>query len=228
MSLTRKLEPEVMDTPEEARDYDAMDHSTVNRVFVDDLLAANVIPPVGEDEPLPELLDVGTGTALIPVELCRRYADCRVMAIDLSVNMLELARYNIEAAGLIERIQLDLIDAKGLPYADGRFAAVISNSIIHHIPEPLAALAEAVRVTRPGGALFFRDLLRPESDEQVRHFVQTYAGVENAHSQKMFDDSLRAALSLDEVRALVASLDFDAAAVRATSDRHWTWCAKKN
>ena len=38
--LPRTLEPEVMDTAEEAADYDAMDHSEVNRVFVDDLLAA--------------------------------------------------------------------------------------------------------------------------------------------------------------------------------------------
>jgi hypothetical protein len=41
--LPRVLEPEVMDTPEEARDYDAMDHSAVNRVFVADFLAVSAI-----------------------------------------------------------------------------------------------------------------------------------------------------------------------------------------
>lgn len=225
--LTRVLEVEVMDTAEEARDYDAMDHSTVNRVFVDDLLAAGVVPAVGDDDPLPEILDLGTGTALIPVELCRRCADCRVMAVDLAEHMLELARYNIEVAGHARRIQLDKIDAKGLPYQDGRFAAVISNSIIHHIPEPLTALSEAVRVTQPGGALFFRDLLRPEADADVKRLVETYAGQENDHSRQMFDDSLRAALSLDEIRGLIAGLGFDPLAVRATSDRHWTWSAVK-
>ena len=227
MPLSRVLEPEVMDTPEEARDYDAMDHSTVNRVFVDDLLVAGVVPPVADGEPLAELLDLGTGTALIPIELCRRCPDCRVMAVDLSINMLELARYNIEVAGQIQRIQLDKIDAKGLPYAAGRFDAVISNSIVHHIPEPLAALAEAVRVVRPGGHLFFRDLFRPETDADVRRLVQTYAGQENDHSQKMFDVSLRAALSLSEISALVSQLGFDSLTVRATSDRHWTWIAVK-
>ena len=40
MSLPRILETEVMDTPQEALDYNTMDHSAVNRVFVDDLLAA--------------------------------------------------------------------------------------------------------------------------------------------------------------------------------------------
>ncbi len=43
----------------------------------------------------------------------------------------------------------------------------------------------------------------------------------------MFDDSLRAALTLDEIRALVESLGFDPASVQATSDRHWTWTALK-
>lgn len=228
MPLARVLETEVMDTAEEARDYDAMDHSTVNRVFVDDLLAANVIPSIGEVDPLPEILDLGTGTALIPIELCRRYTDCRVMAVDLAEHMLELAHYNIEIASLTHRVQLDKIDAKGLPYASDRFAAVISNSIIHHIPQPLAALAEAVRVTQSGGSLFFRDLLRPETIADVKRLVETYAGQENEHSRQMFDDSLRAALSLDEIRSLVSQLGFDPLAVRATSDRHWTWCAKKS
>ena len=39
MSLERVLEPEVMESHQEAVDYDAMDHSEVNRIFVDDLLA---------------------------------------------------------------------------------------------------------------------------------------------------------------------------------------------
>ena len=222
MPLSRVLEPEVMDTPDEARDYDAMDHSHVNRVFVDDLLAT------GADLSQGEILDLGTGTAQIPIELCRQHADCRVLAVDLSIQMLELARYNVEVAGFAPRIQLDHIDAKRLPYADSRFAVVMSNSIIHHIPEPLAVLQDALRVLAPGGLLFFRDLLRPDSDAEVRHLVQTYAGNENEHSRKMFDDSLRAALTLDEVRSLVAQLGYSPDTLRATSDRHWTWNATKS
>jgi hypothetical protein len=82
-----------------------------------------------------------------------------------------------------------------------------------------------VRVLNPGGALFIRDLLRPEDDAAVRNLVQTYAGDANAHQQKMFDDSLRAALTLAEVRAMVQDLEFDPATVKQTTDRHWTWAA---
>jgi hypothetical protein len=42
----------------------------------------------------------------------------------------------------------------------------------------------------------------------------------------MFDDSLRAALDLTEIRALVAELGFDPLGVEATTDRHWTWIAQ--
>lgn len=219
MALERVLEPEVMDTYEEARDYDSMDHQAVNKLFVDDLLA---VGNIGND-----ILDVGTGTAQIPVELCRQSEDCRIIAIDMAVHMLDLARFNIEMDGFTQRIFLQQIDAKDMLFESEMFDCVMSNSIIHHIPEPLAVLAESIRVTRPGGLLFFRDLLRPESGEEVAHLVSTYAGDENEHQRQMFDDSLRAALSLSEVRAMVSSLGFEAETVQATSDRHWTWIAIK-
>lgn len=234
MTLQRVLEPEVMDTFDEARDYDAMDHSQVNQQFVTDLLAIAALPEPSEDDDDDDdvveidVLDLGTGTAQIPIELCRRCETCRVMAVDLSVNMLDLARYNLEVAGLTQRITLQQIDAKGLPYEDGAFQIVMSNSIVHHIPEPLDALRHAVRATAAGGLLYFRDLMRPTDDATVEHLVQTYAGEENDHQRQMFDDSLRAALSLDEIRDLVSQLGFDPQTVTASSDRHWTWSARKD
>jgi ubiquinone/menaquinone biosynthesis C-methylase UbiE len=217
--LPRTLEPEVMDTAEEARDYDAMDHAQVNRVFVTDFLAAwDGRGPV---------LDVGTGTAQIPIELARRAPSAEVVGVDLADHMLRLARNNVRRAGLEGRVRVERCDAKGLPYPDAYFGAVISNSIVHHIPEPAGVLAEMPRVIRPGGTLFVRDLLRPEDENQLRHLVATYAGDANAHQQQMFADSLRAALTLAEVRGLVAGLGFDPEAVRRTTDRHWTWSATR-
>ena len=61
-----------------------------------------------------------------------------------------------------------------------------------------------VRVILPNGWLFVRDLLRPEDDESVQRVVATYAADANAHQRKMFDDSLRAALTLAEIRLLAA------------------------
>lgn len=127
MSLQRVLEPEVMDTPDEARDYNRMDHSQVNQDFVSDLLDAGLS---GGD-----ILDLGTGTALIPIELHRRLdendAEFRIMAVDLAAHMLDVAKLNINAYECHDKIELAQIDAKSLAYPDGMFDAVISLSLIH-------------------------------------------------------------------------------------------------
>ena len=91
--LPRVLEPEVMDSPAEARDYDAMDHAGVNRLFAADFLAAWGAGPGA-------VLDVGTGTAQIPVELCRQAVRLRVTGVDLAEHMLRLGRDNVSRAGL--------------------------------------------------------------------------------------------------------------------------------
>lgn len=220
MSLVRVLENEVMDSTAEATAYDEMDHSKVNTLFVDHLLAAGL--------PGDDVLDLGTGTARIPMELCRRHSTCRVMAVDAAGAMLDQAYYNISAAELTDRIQLAQADCRKLPYADDMFHAVICNTIVHHIAEPLPVLAEAVRVTAPGGLLMIRDLTRPETEEQLATFVELYAGNEAPYAKQMFGDSLRAAFTLAEIRDMVASLGFAPESVTMTSDRHWTWLALKD
>ena len=81
--LPRVLEPEVMDSAEEATDYDAMDHAQVNRVFVADFLTFW--------RPSGRVLDVGTGTAQIPIELCLQAEGITVVAIDAAHHMLKVA-----------------------------------------------------------------------------------------------------------------------------------------
>src|SRR5262249_39154194 len=161
----------------EARDYDAMDHSAVNRVFVEDFREL-------WDGRNP-IFDLGTGTAQIPIELCRQSAAARVVAIDLAEHMLAVGRDNVRPAGLADRTQLQRVYAKGVPFCDCSFGAVISNSIVHHIPQPAGVLGEMVRVTAAGGLLFVRDLLRPADEATLRGLVATYAGDANQHQQQM-------------------------------------------
>ena len=64
--------------------------------------------------------------------------------------------------------------------------------------------------------------LRPESAAELDRLVALYAGDANAHQRQMFGESLHAALTLDEVRALAVSFGIAADCVQQTSDRHWT------
>ena len=220
-----------MDTVQEAVDYDCMDHSTVNQRFVRDL--QQFAESTGSDvlkSASSYALDLGTGTALIPLELLSSsQSPAKILACDLSIEMLKLARSHISKQFRSEQLFAVYCDCKNLPVADRICDLVMSNSIVHHIPRPLDVFLEMRRVLKTGGLLFVRDLLRPESEEQVERLVKQYAGSENEHQQQMFRQSLHAALTVTEVIELLAAADLltaaaqeQSSAVRVTSDRHWT------
>lgn len=226
--LERVLEPEVMDSAEEARDYDAMDHVEVNDRFADDLIAQG---PLGAS-----LLDVGTGTARIPIAICAREKSVAITAIDLAEHMLAVAKRNVESAALGARVTLEKVDAKGLRFVDGTFASVVSNSIVHHIPSPKGALTEWWRVLAPGGLFFVRDLHRPvdtaELDAQTTQYAGTAPSDPSARAswesqRALLRASLHASLTVDEVVAIAESLGLHSSVVKKTSDRHWTLSARK-
>ncbi|QEG24578.1 class I SAM-dependent methyltransferase [Mariniblastus fucicola] len=236
--LKRTLEPEVMDSAQDALEYNRMDHGAVNVNFVDDFLqflsAHGKRLRLADDPSFDDLeddypdviasfLDVGTGTALIPIELCKRNPEIRIMAIDLATSMLDLAIQNVDIASFRNQIQLAQVDAKDSGYEDGMFDATISNSIIHHIPEPSMTASEMIRTTRSGGVIFVRDLMRPDSAQSVDSLVETWAGEESDYSRRLFGESLHASLSLNEMKELVAEFGASPDTVTATSDRHWTW-----
>lgn len=217
--LPRTLEPEVMEDRKEAMEYNEMDHRAVNDRFVADLIEAG---PIGKD-----ILDLGTGTALIPVELCRKEQGIRVMAADASVEMLELARYNIELSHLLDRVQLHRCDAKKLVFPNAYFDTVMSNSLVHHLPESESFFAESLRVVRPGGLLFIRDLYRPETDTEVERLVELYTEGETDYSKQLFRQSLHAALTVEEIQSIVEPLGIPDHSVQMSSDRHWTLVYRK-
>ena len=220
--LPRTLEPEVMEGEEEAREYDAMDHGEVNRRFVDDLLGAMAGLPERRGKES-RVLDLGTGTARIPIELARRESGTAIWATDLGESMLELAGRNLAEAGLADRIRLEQVDSKHLPYEDGAFDVVMSNTLVHHLPEPAGSLAEMARVARPGGLVFVRDLARPADLEAVEELVARHAAGETERQRQLLRDSLHAALTVGEVRDMLARLGLPGEGVAMTSDRHWTW-----
>ena len=96
-----------------------------------------------------DLLDVGGG-GMAPYDLSR---PASVTALDLSPAMLERT-----PAGVRRTVG----DARRMPFADASFDAVLFNLSLHHIERPGEALAEAVRVLRPGGELLvYEPVLSP-------------------------------------------------------------------
>ncbi|SKB11432.1 UbiE/COQ5 methyltransferase [Planktothrix sp. PCC 11201] len=212
--MERIPEPEVMDSWEEASEYDAMDFTQVNQEFTE--MAIELGPETGL------ILDAGTGTARIPILIAQRRSQWQITGIDLSANMLFIGNQNIGQAGLEQQIKLEQIDAKQLPYPDATFDMVISNSIIHHLTDPLLFFQEIQRVLKPQGGIFLRDLTRPSCETELNSLVEQYARDCNDHRKKLFRDSLKAAYTLDEIINFIESVGLENTRIYQSSDRHWT------
>ena len=212
--MDRILEPEVMDSFEDAEAYDAMDLTEVNIAFLERVLEIGVRKG--------RFLDVGTGPAAIPIMLAQRLPAVEVIGIDLSPNMLELGDFHITEAGLTDRITLAQADAKDLPYPSQFFDAVLSNSMIHHIPDPLPMLREVSRVIRSDGLILIRDLIRPKTTEAALGLVEQHASGATPYQKKLFYESFLAAFTILEVEDMLAQVNLPGTVVLQSSDRHWS------
>jgi ubiquinone/menaquinone biosynthesis C-methylase UbiE len=212
--MNRILEPEIMDTWLEATAYDAMDFESVNTAFATDAIDL--------DPHAIKVLDVGTGTARIPILMCQQRPQYLITGIDLAQSMLIIGQRNVEEAGLNQRIRLERVDSKRMPYPDLEFDMLVSNSLVHHLPDPLSFFQEVKRLVRPGGALLIRDLIRPENDTIVNSLVAKIGEGYDAHQQQLFRDSLNAALTLTEVHELIDRVGLIEVKLSQSSDLHWT------
>jgi ubiquinone/menaquinone biosynthesis C-methylase UbiE len=216
--MDRILEPEVMDTWLEATAYDAMDFESVNTVFATEAIALDPLAV--------KILDLGTGTARIPILMCQQRPQYLITGIDLARSMLIIAHRNIEAAKLTQRIKLERVDSKRMPYPDLEFDMLISNSLIHHLPDPLSCFREIKRLVKPDGAILIRDLIRPESDRVVNELVTKIGSDYDDRQQQLFHDSLKAALTLGEVRDLIDRVGLREVDLTQSSELHWTLSRK--
>jgi ubiquinone/menaquinone biosynthesis C-methylase UbiE len=97
------------------------------------------------------ILDVGCGTGEITARLAELYPRAALVGVDLIERHLELAK--ARCAGLGERMVFRKADAFALPFDDSTFDLVVCRHMLQAVPRPQAAMAEMVRVLRPGGRL---------------------------------------------------------------------------
>lgn len=212
--MERVPEPELMDEEEQAAAYAGADFSEAHDRFV-----ALFRERFSTERPR-RVLDLGCGPADVMVRFSRAFPEARMVGVDGAEAMLRRGRERIRREHLEDRVELLLGHIPGVPIA-GRFDAVISNSLLHHLETPSALWETVKRCGTPGAAVFVIDLLRPSSAREVSAFVQTYSGGEPEILQRDFAASLRAAYRVDEVRAQLEEAGLGGSlAVEAVSDRH--------
>jgi phosphatidylethanolamine/phosphatidyl-N-methylethanolamine N-methyltransferase len=96
------------------------------------------------------VLDVGVGTGL---ELPMFTPNVRIVGVDLSEPMLDIARKRVTQKGLANVEDLRVMDAMNLEYPDASFDAVVAPYVVTVVPDPRRTLEEMARVTRPGGEI---------------------------------------------------------------------------
>jgi SAM-dependent methyltransferase len=107
-------------------------------------------------EPGHSLLDVGCGPGTITVDLARRVAPGRVVAIDAAAGVVDQARAAVADAELAN-VTVELGDVYQLGAADGEFDVVHAHQVLQHLSDPVAALREMRRVCADRGVVAVRD-----------------------------------------------------------------------
>jgi ubiquinone/menaquinone biosynthesis C-methylase UbiE len=102
------------------------------------------------------LLDVGCGPGTITADLAARVAPGRVVGLDRSEEPLDQARQSAAQRGLTN-VSYVVGDVYALDFPDATFDVVHAHQVLQHLVDPVAALREMARVTRPGGVIAVRD-----------------------------------------------------------------------
>lgn len=212
--MQRALEPELMDDPEQALVYARADFEEENQGFVARFLEC--YPDLKDVH----VLDLGCGPADIPVRLARALPECRVTGVDGSTPMIALGREVVRAAGLADRIALRCERFQETVLAE-RADAVISNSLLHHVPNALQFWYALRQLAKPGAVVLVMDLLRPDSPEEAQALVDQYAAGEPAMLRRDFYNSLLAAFTDDEVAAQLTEMNLSRLLIDVPDDRHW-------
>lgn len=212
--MPRVLEPELMDDPEQALAYARADFEKENQGFVDRF--REYFPEFTEGH----ILDLGCGPGDIPVRFARALPACRITGVDASEPMIGLAGVAVKQAGLADRIAFRCERVQAVSLVE-TVDAVVSNSLLHHVPNPLQFWYRLRQLVKPGSPVLVMDLLRPDSPEEAQAIVDRYAAKEPEILRRDFYRSLLASFTEDEVAAQLAEMNLSRLIVDVVDDRHW-------
>jgi ubiquinone/menaquinone biosynthesis C-methylase UbiE len=214
--MQRTPEPELMDDAEQARAYADADFEEPNSHFV--ALYGEFVGPL---PPGAAVLDLGCGPGDITLRLAATHPELEIHGLDGSAAMLELAQATLDAhPDLRDRVRFieGLVPGAVLPRP--RYEAIVSNSLLHHLHEPLG-LWQMIRASGAEGApVLVMDLMRPASKADAQRLVDQYAAGEPEVLRHDFYNSLLAAFEPSEVRAQLRQAGLGYFTVAETSDRH--------
>jgi SAM-dependent methyltransferase len=154
-----------------------------------------------------------------------RVPQARVLGVDGAAAMLQIARDRLAGApGRWPALAFaqGLLGSGGLePCPPGRFTALISNSLLHHLHDPRVLWNALVPLAAPGASVYIRDLRRPASPEAVLALRERHLAEAPPVLQRDYVASLHAAFTVAEVRQQLVDAGLaDQLQVAALDDRY--------
>ena len=214
--MRRYPEPELMDSEAQTLAYAAADFEEANRLFTEKFLQR--FPDLAAEG---AMADLGCGPGDITLRMADFLPGWQITGLDAGRNMLKLAEARLKASEAAPRVRFRLshLPDPGLP--EHAWQAVISNSLLHHLPSPRVLWDSIARLGEPGAAVQVMDLLRPESEAAAQRLVDEYAAGEPEVLREDFYNSLRASYTTVEVSEQLLKAGLDRLKIETPSDRHW-------
>ena len=138
---------------------------------------------IGTLQPGETVVDFGSGGGIDCFIAAKAVGEQgRVVGIDMTEDMIDLARSNAGRLGL-DNVEFHLSEMESTPLEDGSVDAIISNCVINLAPDKDLVFSEAYRILRPGGRLMVSDLVKiaeipQEEAEDTANWVSCLAGTE--------------------------------------------------
>jgi ubiquinone/menaquinone biosynthesis C-methylase UbiE len=152
---SRRVEIEAIEDPGLAMSFDRMTGLPQFRLLIR-LFVLKALSHQGGGK----AIDIGCGGGRLAIALAKSYPLKEVIGLDLSDQMLRLARKRAEEAGQGDRVRFKEGNAEKIPFPDASFDLVVSTLSLHHWLRPGRVFDEIARILRPGGKCVLGDMRR--------------------------------------------------------------------
>ena len=214
--MKRRPEPELMDSEAQTLAYAEADFNEANSLFTDKFAENFSQLPVNG-----RMADLGCGPGDIAIRMANAYPGWTVTGLDAGENMLKRARERLDLESDSSRVSFRLAYLPDDSLERRAWDAVISNSLLHHLPDPQVLWASVVQLGAPGAAVQVMDLKRPETETDAQRLVDEYAADAPDILREDFYNSLLAAYTTLEVATQLVNAGLDHLSIDTASDRHW-------
>jgi len=204
--MKRILEPEVMKSKKEAEVFHKLALKIKEPVFEFFKRELRAIKKAKL-----KILDLGSGTAILDIHLAKSDENWKFVGVELSDEMNNVAKRSVKYEQLEDQIEIQKRDAKKTKLPNRSFNVIISNNLLHQIRDPLTVLNECARLVKSDGVVVIRDVMRPDSEEEIEKIIQErrekLGVLLAADTEKMVKDSAKAGLQFNEIKMLINKSD---------------------